>query len=122
VPYGPDRIYFEIEDFHGPAERRRLTNGQGRRGGKACVDTLLAKTRAVQDDVAAALNAVGVDVDDRAVDWEVWPLMVTPHPVAAAFVADRRVLFSTVAELADVLYTEDMTTTGLTLEIPQRSR
>jgi hypothetical protein len=95
VPYGPDRVFFEIEDFHGGVGSGRSIKGESRRGGKHYVDTLLAKTQAVRDDVAAALGAVGVDVDDRLEDWEVWPLMVTPHPVAAAFVADPRVLFVT---------------------------
>lgn len=103
VPYGPGKIYFEIEDFQGGAEPGNLVNGQRRRGGKAYVDTLLAKTRAVRDDVAAALDAVRVNADDGSEYWEVRPLMVTPYPVAAAFVANPRVLFSTPTELADVL-------------------
>lgn len=100
VPYGADQIYFEIEDFLGRPIPDARPSRRGHR--KSYVDSLCAKTEAVRQNIPAALDAVGAN-GDSPTEWEVRPLMVTPHPVAAAFVANPQVPFRTIAELRDFL-------------------
>lgn len=106
APYDAARINHEINDFHGPAMSPTIDR-RAHRGRKAYVDALLAKRQAVQDNPSAALALVDVDVNHSRSNWEVRALMVTPYPVAAAFVDNPRVLFSPAAELADVLGTDE---------------
>jgi hypothetical protein len=102
VPFGLSQILYEVTDFHGveadPASARPSTFKTPER---AYVGKLRKKADDVHEQLVTALRVFGINDDpDR---WQVIPLMVTPNPVAAAFVADPIVAFTCPGPLPAVL-------------------
>ncbi|MFE5566625.1 hypothetical protein ACFQ68_16685 [Amycolatopsis japonica] len=100
-PFSIDYTFYDLRDFHGARDNTRTHAKQRKAPEKAYVGKLLAKTAAVRSQLAAALNATGVDTNPEG--WTVLAVMVTPDPSVAAFVNEPRVPFARVAGLERLL-------------------
>ena len=113
VPFGLSQILYEVTDFHGierdPASAKPSTFKSPER---AYVGKLCKKTDDLQEQLVAVLRMFGIN-DDRD-QWQVIPLMVTPNPVAAAFVAEPAVAFTRPGPLPAVLTAADLPAPGYT--------
>ncbi len=94
-PYSIEQVLNEVRKFHGMREGERSKAKQKTSPDKAEVGKLLAKADALRRQTTAALNATGLPAEDP-VGWTMWPVIVSPNPLAAAFIDDPRVPFACV--------------------------
>jgi hypothetical protein len=119
VPFGLSQILYEVTDFHGvepdPASARPSTfkTPEGAYIGKLC-----KKADDLQEQLVVVLRVFGINDDPSP--WQVIPLMVTPNPVAAAFVAEPAVAFTCPGPLPAVLTAADLPAPGHTPEASSR--
>lgn len=111
VPFGLDQVLYEVTAFHG-VDRESAPPGRFRfkTPERAYVGKLLKKTDDIHEHLPAVLAMFGID-DDPGL-WQVIPLVVTPNPVAAAFVAEPTVAFTCPDPLPPVLMAADLPAPG----------
>jgi len=93
VPHAVDAIYTEVQRYHKP---------------DGYLDRVLRNAAALQAAPATAAGLIGLTGDQ----WQVVPLMVTRHVSPAAFVADPRLAFTVLDDIAAVLNAAEIPRAG----------